>query len=116
MVIQISALRPFPSILELTVCSVVFRIGFSGQNLATVTLISQDLIDTRSGPIDISKVGFSAQGVECFGDLPGGVSIEIHKEHKFYGGSFIGIDNQIPVQIVRVSQKLWRKCLDKRRI
>ena len=77
MMIEVSALRPLPTVFLRKVISVVRCISLPGQHISAMALIPKDLDDAVCGPLDISKIRFSFKSDEGIRNLLRGVSVEI---------------------------------------
>ena len=67
--IEVSALRPLPTVFLRKVISVVRCISLAGQYISAMALIPKNLDDTVCCPLDISKIRFSLKSDKCINSL-----------------------------------------------
>ena len=109
MVIEVSALRPLPTVFLRKVISVVRCISLSCQHISAMALIPKDLDDAVCCPLDVSKIRFPLKSNECIRNLLRGVSVEIHIECQLYSRGLFWVNDQIPLTVMAVSKQLWRE-------
>ena len=85
---------------------VAWCVGLSSNNITAMALVTQNLNDTPRCPLGgVTEVGPAFKSNKGFGDLPRGVSEEVHIKSQFYRWGFLWVDDKITIRIVAIAEQ-----------